>query len=185
MKKELPKLIRKEDIFSVVPKKIMKELIKSFKLNINSGFHGYSHWARVLENGLIIASMNGANKKVIIAFSFFHDICRENEEKDPEHGPRGAEALMLYKNDLGLTDEEIKLAFEACYNHTNVIHSDNLTIGTCWDADRLDLMRVGIYPDVKYLNTQIAKEPALIVICNKKALDFVTPNWAIELFNEL
>ena len=31
--------------------------------------------------------------------------------------------------------------------------ADDATIGTCWDADRLELPRVGIRPDPRYFST--------------------------------
>jgi len=36
----------------------------------------------------------------------------------------------------------------------------NATVATCWDADRLDLGRVGIKPDARYLFSDEAKEIA-------------------------
>jgi uncharacterized protein len=40
--------------------------------------------------------------------------------------------------------------------------SDDPTIGTCWDADRLDLARegVGIQPRARYMSTEFAREIA-------------------------
>jgi uncharacterized protein len=49
---------------------------------------------------------------------------------------------------------------EACTFHTERHHSSDATIATCWDADRLDLGRVGITPREKYLNTNLAKRMA-------------------------
>lgn len=45
------------------------------------------------------------------------------------------------------SDEEIELLKTACLLHTNVLRTGNLTIDTCFDADRLDLGRVGIKPN--------------------------------------
>ena len=46
---------------------------------------------------------------------------------------------------------------------------DNLTICTCWDADRLDLPRVFIEPDPLRLCTHEARDPAMIARCRKAA----------------
>jgi hypothetical protein len=35
-------------------------------------------------------------------------------------------------------------------------------VGVCWDADRLDLWRVGIKPDPRDLSTEAAKRPERI-----------------------
>jgi uncharacterized protein len=40
--------------------------------------------------------------------------------------------------------------------------SEHPTIGTCWDADRLDLGRVGARPDPKYMSTEARKRAARI-----------------------
>jgi uncharacterized protein len=37
------------------------------------------------------------------------------------------------------------------------------TIGVCWDADRLDLTRVGIMPDPEFFSTAAGKEAVEIL----------------------
>ena len=54
-------------------------------------------------------------------------------------------------------DNDFQLLLEACEGHTKNTHHYDLFVGTCWDADRLDLGRVGIEPEVEYLNTSEAK----------------------------
>ena len=51
-------------------------------------------------------------------------------------------------------------------------HSNDITIQSCWDSDRLDLWRAGIEPDPKYLYTETAKE-------------LKTISWAKSLLNGL
>jgi uncharacterized protein len=48
------------------------------------------------------------------------------------------------------------LAF-ACEEHTNGGVDPDPTVGVCWDADRLNLWRVGIKPDPRFLSTQPAR----------------------------
>lgn len=184
--KKLPKLIDKDMIYKVVPKKVIKKLKEQFFLDFESEMHGFSHWCRVLENGLIISSINGANKNVIIAFSLFHDLCRLTENReDIEHGLRASIVLEDFKDQINLTEEEFLTVVEACKNHSNAMKTDNKDIGTCWDADRLDLLRVGIYPDKKYLSTSIGNDSGLIVVCNSKSINSVLPDWAEDIFMEL
>jgi hypothetical protein len=38
--------------------------------------------------------------------------------------------------------------------------SDDPTIGTCWDADRLDLVRVGTQSEPSYMSTEFGSEIA-------------------------
>ena len=125
--------------------------------------HGYDHWLRVRRNGLILATRYAVNTDVIRLFSIFHDSRRINEDEDPEHGLRGAEfAAQCRGKFFDLGDWEFDQLYYACQWHTDQRFSEDLTIGICWDADRLDLPRVGIDPEVSFLNTGYAKELAEI-----------------------
>ena len=50
------------------------------------------------------------------------------------------------------------LAETASNGHTGGGLSKDPTIGTCWDADRLDLPRVGVIPTPDFLSTAAAKK---------------------------
>jgi uncharacterized protein len=122
------------------------------------GTHGVSHWARVLENGLRLAEETGANAEVVQLFAIFHDARRRNEDIDPEHGQRGAElAATLRGKWFRLPDADFDLLYAACADHTNGETEADITIQTCWDADRLDLGRVGIVPEPEKLCTPAAR----------------------------
>lgn len=125
------------------------------------GIHGPQHWARVERNGLYLAKESGADERVVSLFALFHDSCRFKDGFDPEHGSRGAEYARQSRELLHFLDDT---AFEqllyACTWHTDQIHHEDPTIHTCFDADRLDLGRVGITPDAHYLNTSTAKSLA-------------------------
>jgi uncharacterized protein len=56
-----------------------------------------------------------------------------------------------------LTDEEFALLCKACELHTVCHRTGNPTIDVCFDADRLDLMRVDIIPDPKKMATERGK----------------------------
>jgi uncharacterized protein len=43
-----------------------------------------------------------------------------------------------------LSDEDFQLLYDACAAHTDGGTQADITIQTCWDADRLDLGRVGM-----------------------------------------
>jgi hypothetical protein len=53
-----------------------------------------------------------------------------------------------------LDDPSFDLLMYACIWHTDKDFTDNITIGTCWDADRLDLGRVGIFPSPQFLSKE-------------------------------
>ena len=128
------------------------------------GIHGVKHWARVRNNGLKICKITGANQKVVELFAFIHDSRRLNEGTDAGHGRRASEYINELKGYLNnITREEIDELQTACVDHSMGFTSGySVTVLTCWDADRLDLGRVGIMPNPKYLCTTAAKDTAVI-----------------------
>ena len=123
--------------------------------------HGPGHWARVERNGLYLAQHIKADEVVVSLFAVFHDCMRINDGLDPGHGWRGAEYARSIRDELDfLSKAQFEKLTYACEWHTDKIHTDDLTIGACWDADRLDLGRVGIRPRAALLNTRPAKEIA-------------------------
>lgn len=127
------------------------------------GIHGVSHWARVRVNGLRLAARTGASPQVVELFAFLHDACRVDDGHDREHGWRAARfATSLLGTHIFLPDREFDLLLQACGSHTGGQHHRDITVETCWDADRLDLGRVGIMPDPLRLCTAAAKEHAII-----------------------
>ena len=127
----------------------------------NSRLHGIDHWKRVEKNGLTLARSSGADPVIVTCFAYLHDCMRMNEGNDPEHGKRGAEyAKGLRGEIIDLTDGQFEILTVACTWHTAGRETEDMTIATCWDADRLDLGRVGITPSARYLLTDEAKRIA-------------------------
>jgi uncharacterized protein len=128
-----------------------------------SGIHGISHWTRVRENGLRLAELTGANSQVVELFAYLHDSKRVNDRRDPGHGERAAHlAQMLQGSVICLSDVELERLVYACTYHTAGMTEAEITVQTCWDADRLDLGRVGIRPQAHYLCTAAARDPEMI-----------------------
>lgn len=130
-------------------------LIKSeFKIDWQ-GIHGTNHWARVLNHGKNIGQIRKADLLVIELFGFLHDSCRLNDGRDPQHGARAAEfAHGIHGDYFQLDDKQLdKLCF-AMQNHSGGETSTDATIQTCWDSDRLDMGRVGIFPSPQYLSQE-------------------------------
>ena len=124
-----------------------------------ASLHGPDHWRRVEQNGLALAERNGANEEIVRLFAVLHDSQRRNESHDPRHGARAADyAALLHGEYFVLPYEELELLQYALTYHDKGKLSDDVTIGTCWDADRLDLGRVGIAPSAAYLSTVAAKQ---------------------------
>ncbi len=135
-----------------------------------AGEHGVVHWARVLENGLRLAPITGANITVVQLFAVLHDSRRISDADDPDHGRRGAAyAGSLRGVHFQLTDLEFDLLCAACADHTNGRTDGDITVQTCWDADRLDLGRGGIIPNPCYLCTAAAKQPEIIAWATQRA----------------
>jgi uncharacterized protein len=127
------------------------------------GIHGVFHWMRVRETGLRLAERTGANRQVVELFAYLHDSKRLNERRDPGHGARAAQfARTLQGSVLSLSDEHLERLAYACAYHTDGLTEADITVQTCWDADRLDLGRVGIRPQARYLCTPAAKDVEMI-----------------------
>jgi len=127
------------------------------------GIHGAPHWSRVRHNGLLLAKHTGANTRVVEYFAFIHDLGRWNDHHDPEHGHRAAKIAERIVGDLiHLASHELELLMEACRGHSDGHLEADVTVMTCWDADRLDLGRVGIRPDPHRLCNEAARETNLL-----------------------
>ena len=123
------------------------------------GLHGVRHWARVRAHGLALARHTGARREVVELFAFLHDSGRCAESNDPWHGEVAAQrAQALQGRFYTLGAEALALLTEACRDHTRKRHHPDPTIATCWDADRLDLWRVGIRPDPARMCTRAGRE---------------------------
>ncbi len=136
------------------------QLIRSTFILDWQGIHGLPHWSRVRVNGLQIARNNTADQKVVELFAFLHDVKREVDFNDPEHDPRAAAFIhSLPDTLLNIRPVQKERLEYACYYHSRGLTEADITIQTCWDADRLDLGRGGVRPDTKKLCTDIAKDP--------------------------
>jgi len=92
------------------------------------------------------------------------------------HGPDAADfARSLRGTHIHLDDDKFELLYEACANHTNGEIEADITVQTCWDADRLDLGRVWIIPEPGRLCTEPARDPKLIAWATQRAKDGFRP----------
>lgn len=164
---------------------VVSAVLRGYRLP-PEGLHGVAHWARVLENGLLLAGQTGADAEVVSLFAVLHDARRLNEGHDPDHGARGAElASRLQGKAFDLDDEAFALLCRACEGHTHERTHPDITIQTCWDADRLDLGRVGIEPQPDRLCTEAARHTEMIRWADRRATrnfvpEFVWRTWNID-----
>ncbi len=121
--------------------------------------HGPDHWQRVEAFGLALAPVTGADVELVRLFALLHDGWRHHEGHDPDHGRRAAEQVASTLQGRFFTLPPLRLALltEALEDHPfGHLHTDP-TIGTCWDADRLDLGRAGVGVSAPYLSTAAAR----------------------------
>lgn len=139
------------------PALLLQAILRGYVLPLH-GYHGVVHWARVLENGIRVAAANGGDAEVVRLFALFHDSRRVNEDVDHGHGTRGGDLARALRGSLvHLDDARFDLLYEACALHTDGHTTGDPTLLACWDADRLDLGRVGIVPKPKLLCTDMAR----------------------------
>jgi uncharacterized protein len=118
----------------------------------------------------MLANLTGANWHVVELFAFFHDSRRLKEHVDDGRGACGtALASRLKGSVFDATDEEMDLLHFACVHYSDGMTLGNTTLLTYWDADRLDLGRVGITLKGKYPGTEAAQTDVVMSKANRRA----------------
>lgn len=152
------------------------------------GLHGPAHWARVLENGLRLADSVKVDRRVLELFALLHDSQRICDGIDREHGRRAADMAWNLRTWLGLDDAGFKRLFVALAGHDEAQPDpEDDTVRVCWDAERLDLARLGITPRPAFLFTAAARAPETIAwACERSRSgsvpDAVIAAWKLEHF---
>ncbi|HEX9011960.1 MAG TPA: hypothetical protein VF813_00535, partial [Anaerolineaceae bacterium] len=87
-----------------------------------------------------------------------------------------------------ISDQEFDLLYHACAYHTRGYTEADITVQTCWDADRLDLNRVGIPTNPARLCTPEAKAPSILRWADERARSRFAPGlivseWGLEGFS--
>lgn len=129
----------------------------------DAGMHGVSHWRRVAENGRTLAAATpGADPVVVAAFAALHDAFRLDDGGDSQHGKRAADIAcrMRAEGVLPLDEKQLETLSAALVGHDRGQVSDDPTVAVCWDADRLELGRVGVEPRAAFMSTFEAKRLA-------------------------
>jgi uncharacterized protein len=142
---------------------LVRHVLDGYRLPFD-GIHGTGHWLRVLENGRILAAATpGADPALVELFSLLHDSRRRDEDGDPGHGERAAAFVreLAAQGVLELGPERVAVLAAACARHEMGEVSADPTIGCCWDADRLELARLGRRPVARFLSTAAALDPGI------------------------
>lgn len=120
--------------------------------------HGEAHWGRVAVAGARLCEETpGVDRLVMLLFAICHDAGRLRDTQDEHHAYRGARlARDLLEGGPLVSEEQLETLLCAIERHDLGETSEDPTVGACWDADRLDLWRVGVRPDPKLLSTEAA-----------------------------
>lgn len=146
-----------------VQPRLVEEVLAGYRLGLG-GIHGPSHWLRVRANGLALAARTpGADAVVVELFALLHDGRRRDDGRDPGHGERAADHAAALARDglLRLDATRLDRLVAACGGHDNGGVASDPTIGCCWDADRLELSRLGRRPIERLLSTGAARDAAI------------------------
>lgn len=138
---------------------LLKIITSQFRPRLNS-IHGISHWRRVKTIGDRLSIYTKADITVIALFAFLHDSRRFSEGEDIGHGERASLycSELYMQGKLNISEKQLSQLYNACKFHSDRhAKTDDVTIATCWDADRLDLVRLGITPDPMFLYTDAGK----------------------------
>ena len=142
---------------------LVRHVLGNYRLPLQ-GIHGTGHWLRVLENGRILAAATpGADPALVELFALLHDIRRLDEDRDTGHGERAAAYVreLAAQGVLELGPEGVAVLAAACARHEMGEVSADPTIGCCWNADRLELARLGRRPIARLLSTAAALDPGI------------------------
>lgn len=159
------------------PEKLLPEVMAQFALDPD-GLHGLPHWARVLENALRLSRDIDVNPTVLELFSLLHDARRISDGDDRNHGLRSAE-FAVYCRDRGFRLSDVDFA----KLHTAIVGHDRCcadpgdeTIRICWDAEQLELGRLGITPRPSRMYTEAARDLAVIDWADQRSRQGHVPN---------
>ncbi len=138
--------------------------VEAAATHLGSSIHGPSHWRAVGATAAELADAAGpaADRELLLLFALLHDAKREDDGYDPDHGPRAAILLeqLRVEDRLTLDDARAARLAEALRDHTRGTTHDDVTIGVCWDADRLLIGRVGLVPDARFCSTHDGRRRA-------------------------
>lgn len=149
----------------VIVQKALHVVRGCFRLDLGHGIHGLPHWSRVFWHGRALAREMGVDPCLVAWFAFLHDSQRRDDGVDAGHGGRAADFAVGLRRRGVLTELDGRGFEQLC--EAMRLHSEGHTeseagIVVCWDADWLDLGRVGITPVAHRLCTAPAREPGRI-----------------------
>lgn len=123
--------------------------------------HGIPHLRRVAVTAGRIAASIGEDIESAVVAGFLHDCARNDDGGGTRHAHDSAvlakKLLSMFYPHL----DAIRL-YDAIAQHADGITTKDLLIACVWDADRLDLRRLGIEVNPDLLSTSIARRIVMI-----------------------
>jgi len=157
------------DVFKEMSKDKLSEIIETDKKilrdenHYQSETHGVNHVRRVAFFGGLLADLGNLSKKdkeILLTAIRYHDIGRENDGEDSEHGKKSVQKLENIKGYQRLPDEDKQLirfmieqhSIEGKENDKAILELDEgkrerykMMLDYIKDADKLDRVRLGGY----------------------------------------
>lgn len=161
---------------------LLRAILDQYELD-PLGPHGLGHWARVCSNGLFLADREDADPELVELFALLHDACRLDDGRDEEHGLRGAQLATDFRGEyFELGDRSFESLHRALVLHSRGLLHDEPAVEVCWDADRLDLPRIGLQPLPGLLCTAsaraVAEERDMLPEFGEEA--FLAAHWGVD-----
>lgn len=150
---------------------------------LNTNIHGIQHLRQVAYLSGRLAYLLNLDYKTAILAGYLHDCARNNDSDGNSHAH---ESAWLAKKiiETNWSNIDIGKIFNAIYYHADGLNTDDPFIGCIWDADRLNLVRLGIIPKVELLSTEFAKRIHSRFIENNRIFSLIN-NIALNIQNQV
>ena len=168
----VPMTLKPDHRCRLIVHKALAQVRPHFRLQFSNGVHGLPHWSRVWFHGRRLAASVDVDPAILAWFAFLHDSQRHNDHHAPQHGQRAADFALSLRNASVINEldaSDFERLCEAMRHHSDGHTEADPALGACWDADRLDLLRVGIRPAPHRLCTEYARRPEVLQRANRMA----------------
>jgi uncharacterized protein len=145
-------------------KKQLQAIIEFSKQKIkrNDPFHRIEHVKLTVKLSKILAKKEKADVNKAITIAWLHDIEKNKEEKNKDHGKKGAQTAEKFLRKIKIPEKDIKDICFAIHKHNKGGKKKTKEVKIIWDADKLQsigpsgLLRIYGYYIEKGLNPKIA-----------------------------
>lgn len=106
----------------------------------------WEHVQRVVQMALWLADNTGADRNIVEAAAWLHDICKN----EPNHGKAGAVMAQSVLRETDFSPDKIAVVVDAIARHVGLTRAPDaaplepLETAVLWDADKLTKLGVGV-----------------------------------------